>query len=296
MSLFWEDKLLLKIRIYLKIIVFCLVYSGQVTFSHSEDDIWKWMPPKEVVADLFVKMKKQKKNYSSYTTEEFISGLEAGNADMQVIAGTILYKPTDHPEYFIASFLMTLRALDDWNRDAMKMIGFYDFIFKRSENIIPILKREIELGNQMAVFILANGLEKETSSYYQKLSLAMYTRAAELGISMAQHNLADRYMKGKLVKQDKQKALDYYRRAANQAAKKSIRSLIDILSQSNLPEELQESYHWCLVWKKFGGPLKFLQEKMSILKSQISEEAIAHIEYELQFFEVIQEWLPRSQR
>jgi len=280
-----------KVVINIFFFIFLLTHTSN---SWSYDNIWEWMPSKEELVKLYETPKYFEKSFTGkYDAKEFIQKLDNENSEAQLHAASILYHQS---EYMVPSFKLTLRAMDDGKKDAFRMISFYQPFLRHKARSIFELNKEIELGNQMATFVLANLIEKETSPYYQKLTVKMYKKAVEYGISMAQHNLARKYMNGELVKKNQRKALALYRRAANQGSSKSIRTLIDILSKSNDLDALIEAYHWCLVWKKLGRTHKYLEDKLTLLKNKISEDEIGHLEYEIKYFDFEAEWESRSER
>ena len=79
----------------------------------------------------------------------------------------------------------------------------------------------------------------------KKLALQKFQRAAELGHSDSQYNLAQRYLRGEVVEQNISKAIYYFKMAANQGDAKSNYNLGIIYYLGELiPKDLEKALNY----------------------------------------------------
>lgn len=174
--------------------------------------------------------------------------------------------------------------------DAANHIGtIYHNVFKDYEEAVLWYRQGAELYNDWAMFNLgtmykdglgvAKDMEKASECFLDaydhngdaagtaadeiggiyafswqdnKEAVEWYRRGAELGSDLAMHDLGWMYDNGKGVEEDKDKAMEYYRKAYDRQGKAAGRAACNI---GNLYEETYREYEKALEWYRHGADL-----------------------------------------
>ncbi|WP_162616844.1 tetratricopeptide repeat protein [Aggregatibacter kilianii] len=118
------------------------------------------------------------------------------------------------------------------------------------------LNKGIELNFPLAFFNLGYEYSKGNSLLRKDDSKAFenYLKAAEMGVSFAQNNLANWYLSGYYVQKDEKEAIKWYSKAADNNLPEAMYALYQLYSKGtkDIPQDLEKANYWLEKAKQNG--------------------------------------------